>query len=134
MRKLYSVWSISSPTGSREEPVALEVRKRIRGMFEHGKAHAGAVLEPAKDDEEQIVDLAGCSKVADKEVDLPCALLDVKVAEVEASEVGAEKDQFAQEIATEVHFGEDDGDHWFLDCFKVGEAEVAHGKRVADAS
>ena len=61
-------------------------------MFEHGKAHASAVLEPAEDNEEQIVDLARCSKVADEEGDLSCALLDVKVAEVEASEVGAEKD------------------------------------------
>jgi hypothetical protein len=80
------------------------------------------------------VDLAGCSKVADEEGDFPRALLDVKVAEVEASEVGAEKDWFAQEIAAVVHFGEEDGDHWLLDCFKVGEAEVAHGKRVADTS
>jgi hypothetical protein len=61
-------------------------------MFQHGKAHASAVLEPAEDDEEQIVDLARCLKVADKEGDFPCALLDVKVATVKASEVGAEKD------------------------------------------
>ena len=80
------------------------------------------------------MNLAGCSEVVDDECDLTGALFYVKVAEVEASEVGAKKDQFAREIATEVHFGEDDGDHWFLDCFKVGEAEVAHGKRVADAS
>ncbi len=38
------------------------------------------------------MDLAKCSKVADEEGDLSRALLDVKVAEVEASEVGAEKD------------------------------------------
>ena len=112
--------------------MAFEVRERTGGMFEHCEAHAGTVLEPAEDNEQQIVDLAGCSEVTDEEGYLPRALFDVEVAEVEASEERAEEYEFAREVAAEVNFGEDNGDHWSLDRFEVGEAEVADGERVAD--
>jgi hypothetical protein len=61
------------------------------GMFEHCNAHAGTVLEPAEDDEQQIMDLAGCLKVVDEEGDFPQALFDVEVAEVDASKERAQK-------------------------------------------
>ena len=71
------------------------------------------------------MDLAWCAKMADEEGDLTCALFDVEMSEIETSNERAELNKFLQEVAAEVHFGEDNGDHWPLDRFEVGQAEVA---------
>jgi hypothetical protein len=84
--------------------VTFKVRERMGGMFEHGVAHAGTVLEPAEDDEQKIVDLAGCAEVADEEGDLPRALFDVEMTEIKAAKKGAEEYKFARQVVTEVHF------------------------------
>jgi hypothetical protein len=47
--------------------VTFKVGKREGWSFKDGKAGAGAVLKPAENDQEEIVDLARCSEVADDE-------------------------------------------------------------------
>jgi hypothetical protein len=72
--------------------------------------------------------------VANKKSYLSSALFYVQVAIVEAAIVGAEEDEFAGDVAAELHYCHHNRDHRLLDLFKVGTAQMVDRKGIVDAA
>jgi hypothetical protein len=97
------------------------------------EANTSTVLEPTKDNQQEVMDLARSSKVVDEKCYLSSALFNVQVKKVEATKIWAEEDEFPWDVAAELHFSENDGNHSLLNEFEVGEGQMAYREGLANA-